>query len=437
MHSPPARSRKKVLLLTIQPPGGSGVQSLIFSKLCPYLLDSEWDFHFAGPDPQLTSVLSSPSDYPTENLHYTRSISRSRVFSILKNRQAEKSPRRILYSGFQLFFKIVEQLSRHDSMAYLKRGIREAAEQAESAIDFDVIAGKSPDFNVLEIAAELAQAYHKPLLAIFDDPHGQRDHDHFYPDDRSRQAKVLDQAQTVLFMSPKTRERYVQCGLVTAAKCLTITDSYSPDPDLYRQSDPDQQHSRANAEIQIAHLGNLPHWRPIDTLLEALRLWVARADSSNLVLHQYGYLDDRARDQIRRESALTNLIRLHPAISYQQSHHAAARSDVLLVVIGARHLDNQPSKFFDYLGHNKPMLVLGPPGNPIQEITNHLGIGVFCDVRNPKSILAGIDRLTTGLPEFKASYQQHKRDIEAYSANAVANKWVRVLNGVIDSPANP
>lgn len=428
MHSAPSRRRKKILLLTIQPPGGSGVQSLIFSKLCPYLLESEWDFHFAGPAPQLTSVLCQPSDYPIENLHYTRSISRSRAYSIRKNRQPKHSPYRFLYSSLQLFFSVVERLSRHNSKAYLESGIREVAEQAQSAIDFDVIAGKSPDFNVLAIAAELAQAHHKPLLAIYDDPHGQRDHDQFFPDDRSRQIKILEQANAVVFMSPKTKERYVNCGLANAGKCLTITDSYSPDPNLYAQSVLNQEQSKATDAIQVSHLGNLPQWRPIDTLLEAFRLWETRANGRDIVLDQYGYLDARAHDRIRSESALCHNIHIHPAISYQESHHVAANSDILLVMIGPRHLDNQPSKFFDYLGHSKPMLVIGPPGNPIEAIIKRLGIGVFCDVRDPKSILQGMESLVAKLSDFQLSYQKQRREIEAYSASSVANQWIKILN---------
>jgi len=376
-QGPKQRGKKKILLLTIQPPGGSGVQSLIFNKLCPHLLKSEWDFHFAGPAPELTSVLCATTEYPRENLHYSRFISRSKYYSILKNRQNKGSAAHLFYSVLQLAFKLVERFTSHDSMAFLQKGLRMAAENAEAKFDFDVIAGKSPDFRILEMAAELADLHQKPLLAIFDDPHGQRDNEHFYPDDRERQLKVLNQASLVLFMSPKTRERYIECGLVPAAKCRTITDSYSCDPELYQSHQNNTYKAPAktktsdkaiNTTLNIAHLGNLPEWRPIDTLLEALLHWQECNSATPLHVNQYGYLYAHAREQIKADSSLCQLVDLHAAISHKQSHLAAAEADILLVIIGARHLDNQPSKFFDYLGHGKPLLVLGPPGNPIESI---------------------------------------------------------------------
>jgi hypothetical protein len=99
-------------------------------------------------------------------------------------------------------------------------------------------------------------------------------------------------------------------------------------------------------------------------------------------------------------------------------------------VIGERHIDNQPSKFFDYLGHQKPILVVGPQGNPIQSIIDNLGIGVYCDVRQPQSIQQGILRLSTQYGQFVRSYQDHDLEIKRYSARSVANQWLKLLDDV-------
>ena len=61
MQAVTGKRKKRILLLTIQPPGGDGVQSLIFTKLCPFLVASDWEFHFAGPSPELTSLICSPA----------------------------------------------------------------------------------------------------------------------------------------------------------------------------------------------------------------------------------------------------------------------------------------------------------------------------------------------------------------------------------------
>ena len=65
---------KRALLVMIQPPGCSGVQALIYNKLLPFLDDSEWELHFAGPAPELVSVLTEQLPYPAERLHYTNAV---------------------------------------------------------------------------------------------------------------------------------------------------------------------------------------------------------------------------------------------------------------------------------------------------------------------------------------------------------------------------
>jgi hypothetical protein len=127
---------------------------------------------------------------------------------------------------------------------------------------------------------------------------------------------------------------------------------------------------------------------------------------------------------------LSNQIRIHPAISYNASHSIAEEVDILMVVIGERHVDNQPSKFFDYLGHKKPILAVGPQGNPIQIIIESLGIGIFCDVRDPKSIQRGILGLSSHYNQFTQAYLNHDMEISKYSAPAVAKRWIEILDEV-------
>ena len=428
-----SQPQKRILLLTIQPPGSSGVQGLIFTKLCPYLQQQEWEFHFAGPSPRLSSVLHRESNFPTENLHVTANISNSIRYSIQRNRQPKGSPLRIVYGLLQLTSKWIEKLTHHNSTAYLHQGIGEAAEKAEADWDFDLIAGKSPDFRILEIAAELAQRHGKPLLAIYDDPHGQRDSKHFYPDDQIRQIKVLKQATNAVFMSPKTLERYVESGLIEREKCLTITDSYSLDSDLYAKHPPTADPSgrpEAPNQLTIAHLGNIPEWRPMDSLLEAMIKIQEISNPIRIQLTIYGYLYKRARQMIGANPILSSQLIIHPAVSYAASHVIAERADILMVIIGERHVDNQPSKFFDYLGHKKPILAVGPPGNPIQSIIESLGIGIFCDVRRPQSIQQGILKLSAHYNQFTQSYLDHDTEITEYSAPTVAKRWIAILDSV-------
>ena len=136
---------KRILLVMMQPPGCSGVQGMIYNKILPYLEDCGWEFHFAGPSPELGAVLIETVPCPSERLHYTRAISWSRRFSVLKNRQRNGSVFYLAYGLGQLLSGLLEKLFRHDSRDYLLKGLADSIRDADSVYNFDLIAGKSPD----------------------------------------------------------------------------------------------------------------------------------------------------------------------------------------------------------------------------------------------------------------------------------------------------
>lgn len=175
--------KRRVLLLMSQPPGGTGVQGLRYTKLFPYTVNSDWQLHFAGPSPALTSIGLEPPVCPDSQCHYTENVSWSTRFSILKNRRPKGTLLFFLYGSLQLLARRTESFLRHDSFGFLRRGLLGVCERADDVFDFDLIAAKSPDFRLLELGAQFARERGKPLLAIYDDPHGQRDETDFYPDD--------------------------------------------------------------------------------------------------------------------------------------------------------------------------------------------------------------------------------------------------------------
>ncbi|MFZ4612032.1 MAG: hypothetical protein ACOYNM_19645 [Gemmataceae bacterium] len=418
-----------------QPPGCSGVQALIYSKILPYLEANGWEFHFVGPAPRLTSVLTEDVQCPPNRLHYTNHVSWSRRFSVFKNRQPKKSFAFYVYGLLQFFSRTLEKLLRHHSLGHLTAGLQKTITAADSAWDFDLIAGKSPDFMILKAVARLTKDLKKPLVAMIVDPYGKRDGNLFIPYELSTQAEILEQCCGAMFMSPLTCERYIQSGLVGQEKAYSFTDSYPSSEHLYLKGMsslprlPDFQSKEVNqCPIHMVHLGMLPEWRPIETLLEAIE-----SLSIPVFVDFFGYVYPAARQTIQSNSSLCNRIRCNKAVGYEDSHLIAEDCSVLLVIIGPRHLDNQPSKFFEYLGHRKPLLVLGPPGNPIEGIVNNLGIGVYCDILNRDSIIDGINKISNQYSKFVSTYDTNNDKIEIFSASKVAKHWRDCLDKMLSA----
>lgn len=432
-----ASGMKRILLIMNQPPGCVGVQALIYTKQLPFYERYGWEVHFAGPAPWLSSILTEQLAYPSERLHYTCTISPSLRCSIRKNRHRKRSLPHLFFGCCQLIARIVERALGHDSTAYLLRGLEKTVRAAERRWYFDLIAGKSPDFKVLMLAHHVCQNLGKPFLALVDDPYGARDEQGFYPKTPELQQAIFRDARGALFMSPLTRDRYVDAGLLEEKKAYFITDSYPVASDLYTAGRSALAKGplppATTPVLQLIYLGMLPEWRPIEPLLEALT-GLAPAEGSRvpgLRLSIYGFVYASARQRIASEPRLSEMIQIHPLVPYAASHWLAEDADVQLVVIGPRHLDNVPSKFFDYLAHHKPMLILGPPENPLRQIVSDLNIGLYVDGRDAEAIASALATLQANASAYQEAYKRNAAAIEAFSAPHVAERLCGIWDAVL------
>jgi hypothetical protein len=75
----------RALILSLQPPGGSGVQARRYAKLLPHLTAAGWEFHVVGPDPRLDAVTPEPFAGQEQFCHYSRRVPRSTCGSACAN----------------------------------------------------------------------------------------------------------------------------------------------------------------------------------------------------------------------------------------------------------------------------------------------------------------------------------------------------------------
>jgi hypothetical protein len=406
----------------MQPPGSSGVQAYRLKKILPFIEKHGWELHFVGPDPRVASLYQEPVRRGDEVCHYTRNSVPSLYFSIKRNRIKGWSPVKFFYGICQAVSLILEKAVHFDAYKYLEKGMTEQAAKALTQHDYQLIAGYSPDFKILKTARDFASLRQRPFMAIYDDPHGAREVGRFYPAEPEKQKEILNAASGVIFMSPLTRERYVEQGLVTAQKTFVMHDSF---PDMF---DKKEAWERDLQNIRMVHLGNLPAYRPIDALLRAVEDLRSQPDNPKLQLDFYGYAYPEAIRKVQASAGLSQSIHIHKEVTHDESHKIAGRSDVLLVVIGPRHTDNCPSKFFEYLCHPRPILVLGPKGNPVEGMLRELEVGEYCDVEDSGSIKAGFTKIIAGYRGYEEAYRKNKAILDGYSAPATAAKWAAILD---------
>lgn len=110
-------SPRRLLLLSNQPPGGSGVRAIRYGKLLPHLRALGWELHVLGPDPALDSVFLVPVEAVSGSLHYVRSVAWSRRWSVRRHRLAVGHPLRGVYGVIQGFCLLLERLRRAQPQA--------------------------------------------------------------------------------------------------------------------------------------------------------------------------------------------------------------------------------------------------------------------------------------------------------------------------------
>ncbi|MEA5391627.1 hypothetical protein VB738_10200 [Cyanobium gracile UHCC 0139] len=417
----------RALILSLQPPGGGGVQARRYAKLLPHLPAAGWEFHVVGPDPRLDAVTPEPFPDQERFCHYSRRVSRSQRCAIRRNRRRPGNPLHLWFGLRQLIHRRLERLGRHDPQAHALEGLRVTAMETAARIPFDVVAGICPDFRVLEVALEVAGQLGKPFIAIYDDPFGHREKGSFHPAHPGRQRAVLAAAAGAMFASPLTLERYRAAGLLgdTPARFL---------PDCFETCEaPPAVPTAATAPcptLTLFHPGNLGPWRPIEPLLEAVRRWRPE-ERGGLRILLYGYLYGAAQAAIRSDPQLRQCVQVHAAVSNERSHQLAAAADGLLVLIGPRHTDNLPSKFFEYLPHATPVLVAGPTGNPLQAIVEDLEKGIYCDIESSTAIFEALVELQGRASWFRERHRHNHDAIAAYAAPSVAGAWGAAFDDVL------
>ncbi len=423
----------RALILSLQPPGGGGVQARRYAKLLPHLPAAGWEFHVVGPDPRLDAVTPEPFPDQERFCHYSRRVSRSHRCAIRKNRRRPGTPLHLWFGLRQLIHRRLEQLGDHDPQAHALEGLRATALETAARLPCDVVAGICPDFRVLEVAQEVAGRLGRPFIAIYDDPFGHREKGHFQPAHPERQRAVLAAAAGAVFASPLTLERYREQGLLGGTPARFLPDCFEPGE---APPPPPPTAAPAGATLTLFHPGNLGPWRPIEPLLEAVRRWRPE-EQGGLRILLYGYLYEAARAAIRSDPRLRHGVQVHAAVSNERSHQLAEAADGLLVLIGPRHTDNLPSKFFEYLPHPTPVLVAGPAGNPLQAIVEDLEKGIYCDIESSAAIFDALVQLRRRAGWFRERHRHNRDAIAAYAAPAVAGAWGAAFDGFLAARPAP
>jgi hypothetical protein len=177
--------------------------------------------------------------------------------------------------------------------------------------------------------------------------------------DPSYERKVLEAADHLIFTSEESRALVLE-GYPPghARKSSVLPHSY--DPDLYGSATP-----RGDGKHRLVHVGNFYGHRTPDAFLEAVA-WLSTSRArmlENVELHFYGHIAADVRARALNYSIGPATLQIHGSVPYLESLRRMKEADGLILLdADADQSVFLPSKLVDYLGAERPIFGVTPPG---------------------------------------------------------------------------
>ena len=233
------------------------------------------------------------------------------------------------------------------------------------------------------------------------------------------QDTVFNIADQLIFTSEETIDLVTRSySSLIRSKALYIPHSF--DESLY--SIQENTHQTANPLI-IRYLGNFYGNRQPDYLFEAFKN-IQKSDLENIRVEFVGSATDAIEDKIIKYG-LEETVFLRSSVSYLDSLSLMQESDLLLIIDAPAELSPfLPSKLVDYIGANKPIFGITPPGTS-QKLIEEMGF-LVAHPNNPAEIAEKLLLVMQQLKDKKLStIPDHIRS--RYSIAVVGKQMANVL----------
>lgn len=306
---------------------------------------------------------------------------------------------------------------------------------------FDVIYCSSPPHSSQMLGYLLARLHRKPFVLDFRDPwyvvgsarppNGNRPGWISKWEARRKRVIVMSAAQIVCVSSGERRELLAEIPELDPARVSVITNGFDPDDSRGAEAvseDPDR--------VVLLHAGTI-YPGVADELFGALEVLdqeepaTARRIRLDLIGDiAFEYLP--AVDRLAKRGLVRNL----GMVSHARALGMMKASDVLVILMGgdkyeASHL---PSKSFEYLQSNQPILAVAQRGE-LSAILEHAGRAEIVPPRDVGALVAALRRIVSGMREGPISTSRDEAYVARFHRRALSSQLAEVLRKAMTHPA--
>lgn len=276
----------------------------------------------------------------------------------------------------------------------------------------------------------LKKAIGMSWIAHFSDPWADNPHRRFpilRQLNKSLEAKVLQLADRAIFTSPETFHLVTQkYPTEIASKSRVLSHSF--DPTMYGLA------RDSHKGVVLRYLGNFYGRRQPDSLIKAVvRLYRECPELLQGVTIEFVGGIRRIPTSLLKELP-TALIRFMSPVDYKQSLVLMESADLLLVIDAP--FDQSvflPSKLVDYMGAQRPILAITPPGTAARLVSDLGGL-----VANPNNVAEISEKLAESITRLQMPGGWGKDNValrQEFSAPMVVSRLNSIFEEVFRSPA--
>lgn len=231
------------------------------------------------------------------------------------------------------------------------------------------------------------------------------------------QDNVLKSADRLIFTSQETID------LVTKYYPIEIFNKSISLPHTFNQDLYIQQEKRENKKIILRYMGNFYGKRQPDGLLKALQM-VSPEQRARIRIEFIGSSTQSIKDMIC-VSKLEDTVFTYPSVNYMKSLELMRSSDILLIIDAPTEKSPfLPSKLIDYIGAEKPIFGITPPGTS-QKLIEEMGF-LVADSRDILDISSKLMRMIENFSNNK--YRKVFPSIrDRYSISTVGEQMKNIL----------
>jgi len=386
------------------PMGLSGVQRV--TKMVKYLAREGWAVDVITVHPggyfAFDDTLLDDLDDPGIEIHRTRSVDPTRLFSSGQPVSLPKEGRRRLLTGLSQFI-----FQPDNKVGWVPFAIRRGGRLVNKR-SYSAVMASAPPYSALLAARSLAERAGVPFVADFrDDWVGNPRHS--YPTKMHRlfsarlERRVLDSADAVLAIN-RTIADSLAGGRTASFPVQVLPQGFDPEDferhEAVESDDRNADHPRKTPDpgarsrtFTLLYTGVFYDAQRPDTFLRGLALFLSRRpDAKTYVRARFVGLFRDEGVSLVEELGLAENVELSGYLAHDETVTELLKSDVAWLTIGRRPGAEGIStgKMYEYMGSRKPILALVPPGEAERSLEGY-GAARVCDPDDVSGIAAAVE----------------------------------------------